>query len=32
MQEKWILAGLSVALLLGTCSALYEDQIKKFDW
>ncbi|EDV48192.2 ER membrane protein complex subunit 1 isoform X2 [Drosophila erecta] len=32
MQEKWLLAGLSVALLLGTCSALYEDQIKKFDW
>ncbi|XP_043657276.1 ER membrane protein complex subunit 1 isoform X2 [Drosophila teissieri] len=32
MQEKWLLAGLSVALLMSTCSALYEDQIKKFDW
>lgn len=32
MQEKWLLAALSLALLLGTCSALYEDQIKKFDW
>ncbi|XP_017081981.2 ER membrane protein complex subunit 1 isoform X1 [Drosophila eugracilis] len=32
MQQKWLLTGLSVALLLGTCSALYEDQIKKFDW
>ncbi|KRK05620.1 uncharacterized protein Dyak_GE28551, partial [Drosophila yakuba] len=32
MQEKWLLAGLSVALLISTCSALYEDQIRKFDW
>lgn len=32
MQEKWLLPALSLALLLGTCSALYEDQIKKFDW
>ncbi|XP_039489831.1 ER membrane protein complex subunit 1 isoform X2 [Drosophila santomea] len=32
MQEKWLLAGLSVALLMSSCSALYEDQIKKFDW
>ncbi|SPP84058.1 ER membrane protein complex subunit 1 isoform X2 [Drosophila guanche] len=28
-----VLAGISIALLLlSTCSALYEDQIKKFDW
>ncbi|XP_017021485.1 ER membrane protein complex subunit 1 isoform X1 [Drosophila kikkawai] len=32
MQAKGMLAGLSALLLLSTCSALYEDQIKKFDW
>lgn len=32
MQAKRMLAGLSALLLLSTCSALYEDQIKKFDW
>lgn len=34
MLEEKFGAGLwfAVLLLVGACSALYEDQIKKFDW